>query len=111
MNTRGLADTAVGLELVAILAVAAEGAALIEARLAAHARNQALIDVVTGFGVIEELKAWLAGALGPKWPLDAASAAAPVVQGTVILVCRKRDDVEQISPNIPFTLLKQGNEL
>lgn len=46
--TGGFACTSIWLQLVAILAVASEGATLIEAGLTAESRDQTLIYVVAG---------------------------------------------------------------
>lgn len=66
------------------MAVTSEGAALIVALLTAEARYLALVNVVTGLRVIEELVARLACALGAKRALDAAVTAAAIGHRTVI---------------------------
>jgi len=82
--TGGFAGASIRLQLVAVRAVAPEGAPLVVALLAAEARDQALVDVLAGLGVVEELVPRRAGALGPEGPLDAVAAAAAVVQCTVV---------------------------
>lgn len=84
--TWGLASTLVCFKSVAVLAVAAEGAPLIKAVLAAESGGAALIDVLAGFGVIAQLKTHRARALGPKRPLNAAVSAAGVVVRTALLI-------------------------
>lgn len=66
--------------------MAAERASLIKTVLATETRRTALINVLTGFGVIGQLIAHRAGALGPKRPLDAAMGAAGVVVRTAFLI-------------------------
>ena len=82
--TDGFAGASIRLQLVPVRAVTPERAPLVEAQLAAEARDQALVDVLAGLGVVEELVPRGAGALGPEGPLDAVGAAATVVQRAVV---------------------------
>lgn len=72
---------------------APESSPLVEALLAAETRDQTLVDVFAGLGVIKELISWVTGALSPVWSLNAAVTAAPIVQCTVILVFIKNTTV------------------
>lgn len=68
--------------------MAPEGAPLVEAVLAAEARRLALVDVLTRLGVVGQLEAHGACALGAKRALDAAVRAAGVVVRAALLVWR-----------------------
>lgn len=66
--------------------MAAERAPLIKAVLAAQSRWAALIDILTCFGVVAQLKTHGARALGSERPLDAAVGAASIVVGAALLI-------------------------
>lgn len=70
-------------------AEAPEASSLIVAVLAAEARYQALVDVLTGFRVIKELVSWRTGTLSSERSLDTDVTAATIVQYAVILVYMK----------------------
>lgn len=85
-HTRNFASALVCFKSVALLAVAAEGASLIKAVLAAQSRWAALVHILAGFGVVAQLITHRARALGPEWPLDAAVGAAGIVVGAALLI-------------------------
>lgn len=68
------------------MAVAAERASFIKAMLATHSRRMTFVYILTGFGVITQLIAHRASALGPEGPLDTAMSAASIVVKAALLI-------------------------
>lgn len=89
MPTCSFASAPVWLQEVTEGAVTAEASFLVVALLAAKARDETLVDVVAGLGVVEQLETRLTSALGPERSFNADVAAAAVVQYTVLFVFGK----------------------
>lgn len=88
--TGGSACTSIWLQLVAIFAIATEGATFIEAGLTAESRDETLVYVVAGLWVIQQLESWVTGTLSPKWTLNTAMTAASIIHLTVVFVYKNK---------------------
>lgn len=88
IRTRGLAAAPVRLQRVPVLAVASEGASLIEAVLTAQTRRFTLVHVLARLRVVTELEPRGTRTLGPERALDAAVGATGIVIAATLLIWR-----------------------